>query len=352
MEQISTFTEFLETTGAQLQLFDMGRRITRLQRERFLQFERTEIPYPFPLQQQAWFAMLFCDRRDRQEPFIWFLRLPLDEQGKLLQAARDDLMHRLIERIGERIQSEEKGEQLEAALQDNPYSFKPRDDRMAVFHARVSRILNTPPSKFYTHARDYFMGKPGWDQWSFVGYQGIADVAARLDHDDNEAILIQAMDSLPAQPLVALAHCLENEQISRSLTTALLTRTRRELELEQPDPTLLAALIRASARSRAPALRRTLIEEVLQSPCGNHIELLSAISGRAWEQLLEPECGLLFLERLSENSAGQETFNLCMADLLYIPGMREPMLSLMRNPARSQRLSAAIGALFQGVTGT
>ena len=351
MEQISTFTEFLETTGAQLQLFDMGRRVVRLPRERFLRFEQTEIPYPFPLQKQAWFSMLFRDKTDRQEPFIWFLRLPLDEQGKLLQAARDDLMHRLIERIGERMQAEREGEQLESALQDNPYSFKPKEDRMAAFHARVSRILKTPPSRFYPHARDYFRGEPGWDQWSFVGYQGIADVAARLDQDDNESSVTEALAMMPAQPLVALAHCLENERISRPLNAALLARAHRELAREQPDPALLAALIRAGARSQAPDQQQALIQAVLEAPCGNHIELLSAISGRAWEQLLEPACGLQYLERLAGNSAGQEAFNLCMADLLYIPGMREPMLSLMRNPKRSQQLSAAIGNLFQGVGG-
>jgi hypothetical protein len=60
---------------------------------------------------------------------------------------------------------------------------------------------------------------------------------------------------------------------------------------------------------------------------------------------------MLFLERLAENSAGQEAFNLCMADLLYIPGMREPVLASVRDPKRSEKLSIAIGALFQNVTG-
>lgn len=349
MQQISTFTEFLETTGAQLQFFDMGRRVVCLPREQFLQFERTETPYPFPLQKQAWFAMLFRDQADRQEPFIWFLRLPLDEQGKLLQAARDDLMQRLIERIGEKMQAQKESEQLEAALQDNPYSFKPKEDRMAVLHARISRILNAPASRFYSHARDYFRGEPGWEQWSFVGYQGIADMAARLDQDDNEGTLIQALQQIPTQPLVALAHCLENETISRPLADALLTRTRSELEQPDPEPAVLAALIRATACSQARDLQQAQIKAALTAACGNHIELLSAISGRAWEQLLDPPTDLLFLERLAGNSAGQEAFNLCMADLLYIPGMREPILSALRNRERSERLSAAIGALFQGV---
>lgn len=88
MEQISTITEFLETSGARLRFFDMGRRVDKISRDRFLQFEKTAIPYPFPLQQQAWFALLFQDKSSQLEPLIWFLRMPLDEQGKLLQAAR------------------------------------------------------------------------------------------------------------------------------------------------------------------------------------------------------------------------------------------------------------------------
>lgn len=350
MEQISTITEFLETSGARLHFFDLGRRVVNISRDRFLQFEKTDLPYPFPLQQQAWFALLFRDKSSRQEPLIWFLRLPLDEQGKLLQAARDDFMHRLIERIGEKMQADSEGQQLETALQDNPYSFKPKEERMAVFHARVSRLLNAPPSRFYAHAQHYFTGQPGWEQWSFVGYQGIADLAARLDQENNEAIVSSAITAMPAQPLIAICHCLENETVSRPITRALLDRVDQELQQANDNPGLLAAAIRGSARSSAAGLQRALISQILNSPAGNHIEILTAISGRAWEQLLDNGIRRLFLERLAENSAGQEAFNLCMADLLYLPGMRQPILAAVRDPDRSARLSSAIGSLFQGIT--
>jgi len=351
VEQISTITEFLETSGARLRFFDMGRRVEKISREHFLQFEKTAIPYPFPLQQQAWFALLFQDKSSQQEPLIWFLRMPLDEQGKLLQAARDDFMHRLIERIGEKMQADSEGQQLESALQDNPYSFKPKDERMAVFHARISQLLSAPPSRFYAHAQHYFSGQPGWEQWSFVGYQGIADLAARLDQENNETMVSGAIAALPAQPLIALCHCLENETLSRPISQALLDRVEQELRQATPDPVLLAAAIRGSARSSAPALQRALISHILTSPGGSHIEILTALSGRAWEQLLDDELCHLFLERLAENSAGQEAFNLCMADLLFLPGMRQPILGAVRNPDRSARLSSAIGALFQGLSG-
>lgn len=351
MEQINTITEFLETTGARLRFFDMGRRVNKISREHFLKFEKNDTPYPYPLQQQAWFALLFQDKSNQQEPLIWFLRMPLDEQGKLLLAARDDFMHRLIERIGEKMQADQGGEQLEAALQDNPYSFKPNEDRMAVFHARISKLMKSPPSKFFDHALSYFAGELGWDQWSFVGYQGIADIAARQDEPKIEALIVAAIAAMPAQPLIALCHCLENETISASITQALHNRVQLELQQTRPELNLLAATLRGSAQSRSKNLQQELIHSLLSAPLGNHIEILTAVTGRAWEQLLDGSIRLLFLERLAENSAGQEAFNLCMADLLFIPGMREPVLNTVRDPNRSEKLSAAIGALFKGVTG-
>ncbi|MCW8944005.1 MAG: DUF3549 family protein [Sedimenticola sp.] len=351
MDQLNTITEFLETTGARLRFFDMGRRVTKISREQFLKFEKNETPYPYPLQQQAWFALLFQDKNNQQEPLIWFLRMPLDEQGKLLQAARDDFMHRLIERIGEKMQAEQGGEELEAALQDNPYSFKPNEDRMAVFHARISITMKSPPSKFYEHAQRYFSGELGWDQWSFVGYQGIADIAARQSEQATETMLVTAIAVMPGQPLVALCHCLENETVSVKLTQALLVRTEQELQQDSPDLNLLAATLRGTAQSKSKTVQHKLIHTLLSAPSGKHIEILTALSGRAWEQLQDHALRMQFLERLAENSAGQEAFNLCMADLLFIPGMREPVLSAVRDPNRSAQLSEAIGAMFKGVTG-
>ncbi len=350
MTKISTITELLECTGDRLRFFDMGRRVQKIPHQQFLQFEKTEVPYPFPLQQQAWFAMLFQDEGKKGEPFIWFLRFPLDEQGKLMQAARDDFMHRLVERLGESLAAQQKGEQMEAALEDNPYSFKPKEERMAPFHAKVSRLMKQPPSQFYAHAKTYFSGELGWDQWSEVGYQGIADITARLDQDTNEASIIQAIAQIEAQPFVALCHCLENETTSMEITQALLNRTELELKNATPDLGLLTAALRGAAQSCSKTLRKQLALSLLNGPCGNHIEMLAALSGRAWEWLEDDQIRKLFLERLADNSADQDAFNHCMADLLFMPGLRAPLLASVRDPDRSDKLSTAIGALFQGVS--
>ncbi|MET0093093.1 MAG: DUF3549 family protein [Sedimenticola sp.] len=348
---ISTITEFLEATGARLRLFDMGRRITKISRDQFLQFEKTELAYPYPMQQQAWFALLFQDEERKIEPFIWFLRFPLDEQGKLLQAARDDFMHRLVERVGENLQAAESGEQLDAVLKDNPYTFKPRDDRMAVFHAKANRLLKQPHSQYFDHAREYFSGDLGWDQWSFVGYQGIAEMASFQDADEIGKILASAIPQLPERPLEALCHCLENEPLTLTITRALLERMKQLLCEPEPDLMLVAAVIRAVSCSTSQNLKRELIEAVLAHPCASRIEPLAAISGRAWEILQDETVRRNYLERLAENSEGQEFFNQCLSDLLFLPGMRAPLLGALRDPERSQRLSQAIGALFQRIQG-
>jgi len=350
-EPISTLVQFLTSSGARIRLFDMGRRVVKIPRAHFLRFENNQTPYPTPLQRQAWLALLFQQQKSSSEPFVWFLRFPLDEQAKLNLAARDDFMHRLVEHLGSNLTDANAADQIETALEDNPYGFKPRDDRLAIFHARISRLLKKPASKYYPHALAYFKGDLGWDQWSFVGYQGIADIAARLEEEENERLLIAALPQLPINPLEAICHCLENEKVSVKLAAALLSLTYFQLQREHPSSAVVAATVRGVSRSRSHKLQQQLISDVLASPVSESAVVLAAISGRAWGLLAEDSLAAAFLERLARNSEGQPFFDHCLADLLFIPGMREPLLKALRAPARSQLLSQAVGGFFQSLGG-
>ncbi len=349
MNRIRTITEFLESTGVRLTIYDIGRRIIEISREDFLQFEKTERAYPYPLQRQAWFALLYDNAQSGTEPFIWFLRFPLDEQGKLIQAARDDFMHRMMERLEEKLAAETE-QQIASALEDNPYTFKPRDDRMAVFHAKTALRMGQPPSEFYPHAREYFRGDLGWDQWAFLGYQGIAEVAARFS-EENQQDLVQAIARMPIRPLEALCHCLENEAISTTLTQALLDRTLKELDLASPDSALLQATIRGASLSADQELKLQLVLSILNHPCSADSNILTAVSSRCWELLKRDITAAEYLERLANGDSGQEGFNQCLIDLLFLPSMREPLLQAMRNPHRSEQLALAMGTFLQSVGG-
>lgn len=349
MSEIASLTEFLETAGGRLRFFDMGRRVSKIPHDDFLKFERTELPYPRPLQQQAWFALVFQDRESQDEPFIWFLHFPLDEQGKLVLASRDDFMHRLVESLGEKLKAASNGEQFQAALEDNPYVFQPKQERLAVLHAKLTLLLKQPASHYYDHAVGYFQGKLGWDQWSFLGYQGIADLAARFAEPEMARQIAEAIPHLPPSPLEALCHCLENESVPVAIAEALYKRVELTLAENEPDPQIVTAGIRGISNSISLTYRDKLIGSVLNHPIASRSDVLTAVGGRAWETLEDEGLRCRYLECLAASDESQDFFNRVLADLLFLPGTRSFMLASLRDPKRSETLSAAIGEFFSSI---
>ena len=350
MQPLTSLTDFLETSGYRLQSYDMGRRVVPIPRNDFRNFEANRLPYPLPLHRQAWFALLFHHRHDSEAAStIWFLHFPLDEQAKLVLVARDELLHRLLESFGETTDQDALKAHLETVLQNNPHAFRPKPERMAVFHARVTAALQQPASQYYLHACDYFSGHLGWEQWSFLGYQGIADLAARLEQNGNRQRIMTAIPALPAPPLEALCHCLENFTLPPDIARALHNRARASLAQEHPDPQILSACLRGIANTRSTELKQQLIGAVLSHPIGRRADLLVAISGRAWEALLDDRLRDLFLERLADNDQGEDFFNNVLNDLLFIPGLRNNLRAALRNRQGSSRLGDAIERFFATV---
>jgi len=347
MQAIKTLSDFFRESRTRYRVYDMGRGIRKFGQEAFEQFESGTLPYPWPLQQHAWLGFLGWNEQDRAEQFVWFLKFPLDETARLIQATRDDFMGRLLQSLGHNIQAAREGSELQDGLSESPYGFKPKESTMAAFLAKALHTLGQPPSRFYDHARDYFGGGPGYDQWAFVGIQGMADVAARLEEDDNLERVLRALPELPPPALIALCGFLENEAIPTALAEALQQRLARALEEQSPDLNLIAALLRAFAQSRGKGLREAAIRQALASRHRLDINLLAAIAARNWEALADAELARDYVEALAANNLGQEAFTQIMADLLYIPGMRPPLLAQLRNPERSEALSKAVGAMLR-----
>jgi hypothetical protein len=75
---------------------------------------------------------------------------------------------------------------------------------------------------------------------------------------------------------------------------------------------------------------------------------LVAIAARCWLSLKQDGCRKIYLEALALQE--QSFFNQIFADIVAIPGIRTQVLSELRNPHRSDRLSGAIGGLFRATT--
>lgn len=383
MTTMSSINQFFSEINCHFQCYNTGRLIQPVEIQTFIDFEQNNIAWQSPFLQHAWIAIVFWQENSASNQltkahYVWFLKLPLDEQAKLNLAARDDFLRRLFDALGNYLDdvqqnkhqsSADKLHSLEASMKDNPYGFQPKEEQMANFHAMVHKQFSLPASHYYQGAQEYICAHNDFTQWSLLGLQGIADFTARLNEDynneTNEQWLIKNITRLPLAPFQVFAACLENQIISKALTQAIYDKLRQTLEQTANDQleniALCISSIRASAQSIDQELQLKLLTAILNSNTGTNIEVLATIAGRCWLLLAQSEILSPFLEALAnttfvdqgqsckskqEQIQQQGAFNAILSDLMFIPGMRSHILEKFRSPERSERLTQAIGAFF------
>lgn len=351
MEKLDSISHFLQAGKFQYRIFDMGRKLIRMSNQMFQRIEAQQEAYPYPFQQKAWLALLFWEegeqgRVNQESAIIWFLQFPIDELGFLKQDARDHFLMDLLEQTGKNIQAKQTGGVSSDELGESPFAFKPRPERLAMFHALAGKELNQEASQYYQHTREYLQGKMGYDQWQFLGLQGIADVVARLDSQDNDILLKDSIPEMPTEPLLNFAYALENVKPQGLLAESLITRLRKELALGKvANVVLIAALVRALSGSLPEKRRRDVLLEVIGSSFASEIEVLAAISGRAWKDLVSLDLLVPFITKLAGQD--QAVFNAILADLMMIPGMRETVFTVLRDPQRPESLGKKVGEFMK-----
>ena len=352
MEKFDSISHFIQTGGFDYCIYEMGRKILPLSKDQFQQIEDQQVLYPFPFQQKAYLALLIWEPHKQAEAVIWFLQFPVDELGYLKQEARDAFLIELLEQMGKNIQAKQKGNATLDELGESLFAFKPSENRLAMIHSLAHKELGKAASRFYQSARDYLLGTMGYEQWQFLGLQGITDVVARLDEEGNEALLVDAIGHMPDVPLESFSYALENVFPQRVLADALVKRLRRELVADESgnsgnNVALVAALVRAISSSQSDAIRKEILKKVLESRFSKEIEVLVAISGRAWIDLENEDLLSLFVEKLALGN--QLAFNAVITDLMMLPGMKEKVLEVMRRPERSSSLGEKLDVFMKGL---
>lgn len=327
----------------------MGRKLVSISIGDFENIENQVTVYPYPLQQKAWLALLFWSKGKKNEPVIWFLQFPIDEVGYLKQDARDGFLIGLLEQAGRNIQAKLSADDgVTDELSESPYAFKPQEDRLALFHAFAAKALKQEPSRYYQATREYLTGRLGFDQWQFLGLQGIADVVANLNQDSNEAALAKAIPLLPSAPLESFCRALENVEFKGELAQALISRLEQMLEQSISGELLLQSmLLRAISGAQSTKLRQKILLSILSSLIGREVEILAAISGRSWKDLQSPPILTLFMKNLAMQS--QIAFNAILTDLMMIPGMRDVVLGQLRDPHREEKLTHRLNEFMLGI---
>jgi hypothetical protein len=118
------------------------------------------------------------------------------------------------------------------------------------------------------------------------------------------------------------------------------------------DIELVTALIRGLSATSAKPVREAAYLDVLNNPrLNDQIEVLAAISGRAWSILLDKGFAELYLRKLAANNSGQDAFELCLEDLLFIPEMRRPLMQQLRALSDDSQCGATIQHFFTKYSG-
>lgn len=353
MDTIDTISQLLQASNSQYRLFDIGRKITKISKEQFEKIENNQLPYPTPSQGHACIAIAFWQKQSPQ-PYLWLLKLPLDERGLLNQGARNHFIAIIVEALGSDL-TQDANEQQEELLKSNPYLYTPAQYKLASLNSKIKIELKQAPSEYLAAFKTYLTNDTCWDNWQHIGVQGITDFVARIETENHTELLCTALPHLPSEVLFPLCSALENESLSVELIESLihLLKTQLTLPTENEEQDSSAAdnkllteqhLLRSLASSCQHPYVSKLINELLQQQTLAP-ELLITLSGRCWEALADSQNLMAYFEHIIA-SKDQALFNSTFKDLVAVPVVRPIVFQCMRAPDRSEAFSKAIGQLF------
>ena len=344
MQNIESLSDLFSAVGCHATFYDVGRHITKITPQQVIQFDKKQQVYPYGFRQQAWLACVLSAQEDRTKDnqVVWFLRLPLDESGCLNLGTRDHFIKTIVDKIMHK--GTEQG--LNEALEDNPYAFKPDQDRLANFHAILARDLKQPASEYYTAVLNYLNQEDlqSEERWSQLGLQGLADLAARTQNDNT--LVVKALKQAPNEVVFPLCHALEHREqageVVETVCQALL------------DPNMNAAdaahWVRAISRNSFPQALFiplfTLLGDI--SDCHDaQLELIAALVAKCPHWINEqPQLLRIILEKLAHRDDGQLGFKHIVSELTQQPETRANCWQVLRSDHASAPLQRATAGLF------
>lgn len=340
MTTISSISELLTLSGSQFRVYDVGRKIDKITKDVFNKIELNQLPYPYPIQSHACLALVFWQKESIQ-PFLWFIKLPLDERGLLNQGARNHYIAIIIEALGNNI-TDTPSEKQEELLKNNPYHFTPAQYKLAALNSIINTELKRKMSEHYPLFTQYISGNLGWDNWKNIGVQGINDFAAQINESSNANKLAQSIPFLPESVLNPLCITLENQKLPLVLIQSILNQLKQPNITENSQHNLLRSL---ASSSKHPLVVEYLTSK-LEKDTAISTENIILYAGRLWDILEDTNTLLKLLEALAKKD-DLALFLEIFKDLVAIPSIRPKIFEVMRAPQRSEALSLAIGHIFQ-----
>ena len=323
---MNSLGDFLKAANADFRIFDLGRRVQPIDTKTFERFESSLLPYPYPTQGHAHIGIAFWNHEN--DIFLWFLKLPLDEQGLIVHAARQQFLMHVIDRLGNNPTGEITQEEQES-LADSPFVFKPTQEKIASIHAQLSHSLHQPESAHKQNALAYFHA-PNDNDWQELPLQGIADVCSDLN-PTNAEIVTTAVPLFPLPVLHVLCSQLEHIMLPDNIAAALYQR----LESSDNQEERLSCF-----RGLAGHLiySQTSVDLMLkESIC---LDTLTIVASRHWLALAHKPTREIFLNLIAKQDS--HIFKTIFTDLVSLPILRHEILKDIQQETVDSALGKAI----------
>ena len=341
INSLATLSDLFKEVDGHYRLFDLGCRLSKLSVKDFNEFELGHKPYELPWLKHAWIGILLWQTEQQHAaPTIWFLKFPLDEQGYLIQASRDEFLNQLLDTIGTNMLDQKQSAAMADKLQHSNLAFTPDQDRMAAFNAQAKALLKQPASDYYIPVRDYIMASGHAEGWQDLGLQGFADLVSRVP--DNAALakaVAASIANLPSAVMSGLAVQCENVVLPYSVSQAFIQRGQMSTDAGEQ-----VACLRAVSQAPNAQERQAWLLQMLAAGQEVGVELLAAVASKCQTDLRQDAVLAAFVEACA---AEQGVFNGLVGELMYQQDLRQAILALVRSSARSQRLALAFGQFLQ-----
>lgn len=325
---------FIEMTEANFRLFDLGSHLRKLPSTTLRSLDEGS-KYPHPHLGFGWLVIFLWNEQEKAQNSLWFLKLPLDEQGILTAAVHSDLVNRLYRAL----QTADPKER-QRLLTDHPYQFKPDHEKMAALHASATHILGLEPSDYYASASAFYSGSSETASWQTLGVQGIADLVIR-SNDAELSRMAKRIAEIEEPPAIALLQQFEH----RVLPTKAVETLTKILESDQASPALKEALYRACAQSPAAKLVEPSLYEHLASSNAT-IETLLMVVTRYTHLLSDEQFAVNVLTQLAQRSDA-DGFARVMTNLAMQDQMDRIVMRMLGSQFLNEPLANALTQLIQ-----
>lgn len=331
---LSTLTQLLNEGQSTYVCYDLGRLVQPISNDDFAAIEQQQQPYPYPVQGHACFAIVFWPKlaTTEQDPYLWFLKFPVDERGLLEQSTVQEFITQVITLLGQQVTHALSAEQ-EKQLQQSPYLFTPTEAKRAALHAKLSLRWQRSPSIHFELAQTALQEPKHWQQ---VGVQGLHDVCTRLESlPESAQAIANSFSQYPAPLRQALAIALEHQQLPAELSATFAADIQQHSASDAR-----ADLLRSLAGQPLTPQLVAAIEHVLAQPSSDEVIICCARLWEAFDPLAQPSVSL---ELLLDAVATQEpaVFAALITDLLRLPNLRPHVLVMLRRDDLSQQLRQA-----------